>query len=564
MKKTLLILALVATATVANAQVKLSNMVTSSEDGMNVQKLDMPAPAPQEWNEAAMMKKAPKKSFENGVYFTRPWGTYYRSYRTFGSGDNTYTGTILMVPGFTEVDFTNRSTEPDATVWVSKNYTTGAYSDWQYLNDEGNAYLLGTKANGYVYYMPLLISDGIEFKLGYDVDRSYYSPTDESQTMTLHDTRTIYTGFSNTSVYGLNGKDNEWKINNRPVCVYRIVQRYPKPMKAFCINSLEFYAEGMPCTEEEMIPILDGEGKLDVYFISQESMDTLGHMTATAADTTYYAYNAGVERAISYVVAKQYVEGLQQPVVVDEPFFVVIEGFDRPGVNAGIYMTAQTNINYEKHTNVDGAPRPTTYQPKYTDEEGGYYYPYSNITSGYWQFNSNTGTSYSMVNYLNGFFDVANALCEEMTAPSAGGLCTFEDGGTTYTGVYFQSTRAFRDAGSRIDNYTVEGLPDWLSTAGYNTDLYTANDGWVNILNLQAQALPTDVVGRVAEIYVVSELGAKTEKIIVKQGDVTGITTIENKDDMKTNGAVYSISGQRVGNDYKGLVIENGKKVIKK
>ena len=31
----------------------------------------------------------------------------------------------------------------------------------------------------------------------------------------------------------------------------------------------------------------------------------------------------------------------------------------------------------------------------------------------------------------------------------------------------------------------------------------------------------------------------------------------------RTNNAIYNIAGQRVGNDYKGIVIVNGKKMLK-
>lgn len=46
-------------------------------------------------------------------------------------------------------------------------------------------------------------------------------------------------------------------------------------------------------------------------------------------------------------------------------------------------------------------------------------------------------------------------------------------------------------------------------------------------------------------------------------GTTDGINDI-NAEEEKADGAIYNIEGQRVGNDYKGIVIINGKKVIKK
>ena len=46
-------------------------------------------------------------------------------------------------------------------------------------------------------------------------------------------------------------------------------------------------------------------------------------------------------------------------------------------------------------------------------------------------------------------------------------------------------------------------------------------------------------------------------------GNTTGIQTIQ-QNGVKADGIMYSLSGQRVGKDYKGIVICNGKKMIKK
>lgn len=46
-------------------------------------------------------------------------------------------------------------------------------------------------------------------------------------------------------------------------------------------------------------------------------------------------------------------------------------------------------------------------------------------------------------------------------------------------------------------------------------------------------------------------------------GNTTGIQSI-HQNSVKADGIMYSLSGQRVGKDYKGIVICNGKKMIKK
>jgi hypothetical protein len=51
-------------------------------------------------------------------------------------------------------------------------------------------------------------------------------------------------------------------------------------------------------------------------------------------------------------------------------------------------------------------------------------------------------------------------------------------------------------------------------------------------------------------------------KILTVNGNPAGINNVEmNK---SYNGAIYNLAGQKVGNDYKGIVIMNGKKFMQK
>lgn len=60
--------------------------------------------------------------------------------------------------------------------------------------------------------------------------------------------------------------------------------------------------------------------------------------------------------------------------------------------------------------------------------------------------------------------------------------------------------------------------------------------------------------------------GAKIYSVKVKKtGEATGIKAIENGQSTIDNSApMYNLAGQRVGSDYKGIVIQNGKKYVKK
>ena len=59
----------------------------------------------------------------------------------------------------------------------------------------------------------------------------------------------------------------------------------------------------------------------------------------------------------------------------------------------------------------------------------------------------------------------------------------------------------------------------------------------------------------------VTKENAANAKAFVFGGDPTGVKTITTQ--VKTNAPLYNLAGQRVGNSYKGIVIQNGKKYVK-
>ncbi|MBQ2498344.1 MAG: hypothetical protein II509_06860, partial [Prevotella sp.] len=64
--------------------------------------------------------------------------------------------------------------------------------------------------------------------------------------------------------------------------------------------------------------------------------------------------------------------------------------------------------------------------------------------------------------------------------------------------------------------------------------------------------------------YFVSDKGAKSEEFTVTQGNpVSGINEVTNEQAV-TNNATFNLSGQQVGGNYRGIVIKNGKKVVRK
>ena len=85
-------------------------------------------------------------------------------------------------------------------------------------------------------------------------------------------------------------------------------------------------------------------------------------------------------------------------------------------------------------------------------------------------------------------------------------------------------------------------------------------------MKFTATALPEGTTKRIATIHVVSDKGARSNEIILRQGDASIAAGLESvsadKRKIKKNARAYNLSGLEVNNSYKGIVIKNGDKLI--
>lgn len=109
-------------------------------------------------------------------------------------------------------------------------------------------------------------------------------------------------------------------------------------------------------------------------------------------------------------------------------------------------------------------------------------------------------------------------------------------------------------------------VPDWLTVQytnpvqeGVDEDGDPIYDTSFDLI-FTAEALPADVTSRSCHL-IFYQPGAQLE-VNVSQEGTSGITTTVKK--TLTNGPVYNLNGQRVNANYKGIVVKDGAKVIKK
>ena len=124
------------------------------------------------------------------------------------------------------------------------------------------------------------------------------------------------------------------------------------------------------------------------------------------------------------------------------------------------------------------------------------------------------------------------------------------------------ATRLFLD-----ENTEDNEVPEWL-TVSLSNPVQTGTDEKGNPtydtsfdLTFKAEALPAGETGRQANLVFMQE-GALL-KVTITQGEVSSINA--TKTTVKTgNAQMYNLAGQRVGKEYKGLVIKSGKKILNK
>ena len=116
--------------------------------------------------------------------------------------------------------------------------------------------------------------------------------------------------------------------------------------------------------------------------------------------------------------------------------------------------------------------------------------------------------------------------------------------------------------------YYLDELPEWVISVNVDDSNYATEDDrdCLNIVSVTAEPLPAGVEGRQAVCHIVGRGFTSEAQIYINQGTVeTAIKGVTVKDEnSKFAGATYNLAGQKVGADYKGIVIENGKKVVKK
>ena len=620
MKKILLLTAVAMIASVGFAQ-KASKVAVGHEKVQSFLKT-MPAvsnntpkvkgeklPVLMRKQEARTTAKTSRRIFSDGIVYDYPEGTLFGGWNMgadpeseeFGRG---YYFTTLMAPIMTDLTFVNRSAE--AVTWsingedASDDVVEGNYVNNYSRNEDSQGSSL--------FYTPTITNaTGTSYTIG---EYNVYVKRGYTQTlglMRLDSINTMYQGdprgaelyngqyYSAYNSWGLLSTDNLFgsgTYNDKKAI--SSVQVFDKPVSPLFFNKLivggESFTQPIP-TGKQLTALITGVKEVEKTYkdgstaiVKTADLDKVyATMIANSNDTIdFFSTTTRNQKTLKtgYVIYQKPGEvdilGNVIPgnIVIDEEFAIVLQGFDEEGVDFGIdgllveeynaslpdaqlYFEDGTFINYTSHLVLDMGIY-GMFDKAYAPEFPGMY-TFENETLNYTILRApveGAKEEYGYGCYTDG--STGSAFVTE----------NVEDQG--YCGVPVFTQVSWFDADDN-ENYFVEELPEWIKAVSIDP---TFGYG-MNLVMFACDPLPEGTKGRYAQVKVYGQeadmdgemkYSAESETITIVQGDVdlTGISTVKANKIFNSNAPVYNLAGQRVTNNFKGIVIRDGKKMLVK
>lgn len=514
----------------------------------------------------APVAKAPKKSYADGVYYRRPDGSMFigidRQIRSFQSD-------ILSVAPISSPIFINRA--PDANVrWEINGNDATQYMDVATGNfNFGSMPLTTENESGSVggYTLPTLLYGNKSFTFAEDNDKGGMLAVTQNYPLIPQRVTTWYgrgiikpeSATSDNDAY-IFGPGNVTFNDGSVAKSVGVAQYLPAPMSPLIVDTVSLHFRSYstkPLARDVTMEIRSVDRQTDeegntVYQIGDEVYETL---TATP-DNVGIGYESGDVKYWYIDFQKVVTDDLGIPstspfVLTKEAFFVINWGdYAANEFDCGFFGFGLDEV--DEGTIPEAIPLVT--------EDGtqigsfGYASPISLDIAFYGQFDGmqiptalyGEGTEYADCNIYRAATDGSSVVSENWP----------DEFGNT---VYFTIARPFFDDDSN-ENYKFT-LPDWLTIE--SAEIVNEESG-MYILTLKAEPLPAGMTGRAAQVYIEGVYGGRSEDaIIVLQGDATGINDATVAAPVKVSGT-FNFAGQRVNDDFKGLVIKNGVKTVNK
>lgn len=521
----------------------------------------------QDVTEGKMMKKAPKKVFSDGVLYARPKGSYWIS----GTSSTGSSYEYLVVPPFTEQKFINLTTNKEESTW-----TLGTSDMSSYTDEENNLIFNFSKPSpGYVAACPAVNFNNISYQVA-----DYVLPMD-SVPYTIHPFNYLkgkrYYGYSDGSSAFMTGADSfDFDGDGIAEEFYPLGfrQYFDKPATALRLNEVYVW---ITSTNQNF------DGK-DLYIVinkvarDENNRRTLGEAIDTMrcsvemldeviGTTNVYPGTA----TFAKMTEDEFGTPTNEPIVLTDEFAMTIMGTNKKDIDVRFYFTDQGESEEEFET----WATPTYIVP--CDANGNQLGDNPNGLSYWNETAEGQKYCYSAVFMfdaeMEGMEIVEDLDLNQQIAPAAGGeTASKAEAGAEGHPAYVYTNYPFFEDEEATGNYELEGVPTWASAkidpTGYEYQIGTDNEiRGLHQIWFEAQALPAGETGRWAEVKVKSAFGiTAVPSLFILQGDAqvpTGVKAIKFDADGKFV-ATYNMSGKRVNENAKGIIIRDGKKFINK
>ena len=423
------------------------------------------------------------------VWYQKPKGTL--SY-TFTNSGNKYA--YIVAPMFLPLTYINKYATPEEASWISGTGTAlTANSSFNYTT----SYPKPATATS-AWYAPLITAETDTFRFG----GSFVTDNSRALVVGTLDVRTAYTVDRNEGYYtGLTGSTYTGTFFGTHTTTdgnksKTITQYIEAPVAPMWVEDIWFHY----CSKGDTLGALQNGATVTFTIYS---LATPNSMTGATELFTTEITEANIDTKTAYNENTETRGTITVPVgkVIEGPYAIVLDGFNRDGVNFGIY-TAKLNSTADFYAR--GGVYPTLLQRIKPDGE---------LTGNFWQYNANNGTQYNAVFALDMLWDVAYVGTSylNMTAPAEGGDLQMVSNGTTYKGIALRTSNLWDKGG-----YTIEDMPEWLTQTTHTDSAYYANNNCYTVLHFDAAPNYTGAT-RTAIVRITSEKGAKSQNVTITQ-----------------------------------------------
>ena len=586
MKKLFLLTLLCVCSVMSYAQFQKANGISKPGKGMDMQTVNAVKPvshATQATASLPLEKKTmsldagilSRRSAADGVFYDRPAGTYWCGWtRSWGGW---YTQILFCLPiGGNE--FVNACTDPAAAVWSleteSGSYPLTGDEETNNYTWTGMSYnpASDTYDNGFnMFYVPTISVGEAQYTMGEDNEDygAVLSAAGRISPFAKSNISAAYSGWSGGGfIYGT-GADIDFDFDDDGVTEHYLMEGlwelHEKPVSPMYVESIVVLGR---TNDEESGVLIDDATPLkilvtDVYTDENNRKwpgdNVLAELTCKQADVEPIYNSAGDAVGFNFVFANKQTDAFGseviEPFVLSDEYCIILSW---TGENNKVNIAA----NEFDRADADKYARTPGYMIL-KDEQGE-----TSFTTLSYNAVTLTPIFQAMFDYVKVYDELTSASTGEvftdmnvLTALADGGdMWDVEDEGIN-TFAYVETFLSWTDAEGN-DNYFVDDLPEWINDVLVYEDREGDEASGFTFVSFNCQPLPAGVSSRTAEVHITGR-GFTSDPIIIIQNSATGIH-IQNADKKAVSAASYNVAGQRVNKNYKGLVINNGRKIMNK